>query len=96
MPAFAERPISSEGPARILEVGDHPQMCRVDARAVLAEVIDRHTFRDLFPRVRDPCGSVGSDDESVSSVLPADLGVAMRSSRVDRDLATGLRVVDPS
>ena len=79
---FAHLPVAPACSASVLEVGGHSQVVGVDARPVLAHVVDGHSLGYLLPRGVDPCGPVGGNDLSVAWFGPSDLRVAVRGDAV--------------
>lgn len=68
----------------VVQVGQHPEMGRIDAPTYAARVIDGHSLWNLPVDVNPGC-PMGRDDLPVPVVLPPDLGVTVRSDGVVAD-----------
>lgn len=79
--AITHRPVVSVCSSSVLVIREHPQMAWIHARPVFALVIQRHSQRHLSMHVH-PCCAVSQHDVTAPVLLPSDLRVPVRSSRI--------------
>lgn len=90
--ALTDRPVISRRSPCVLKVRHEPQMLRVYAHPLFADVVKRHPTRNLSMHVL-PRGTVRENHVVLAhhAVVPADLGIPMTTDRVCAEPATASR-----